>query len=70
LQAVDVALGAFRYCLEHPEHDVSVSIYQALSGLDGQLEQRPWEVKVGRYRSDYDRLRADLADLATRAAAT
>jgi hypothetical protein len=67
LQITDVVLGALRYCMEKPHHDVSVDIYRALGGLTGKLEQRPWNVKVPHYASDYARLRADLSDLGARA---
>ena len=70
LQAVDVVLGAFRYCLEHPEYDVSLALRRALDGLDGSLEQRPWKVMVPNYKADYDRLRADWMELGQRAAST
>jgi len=66
LQAVDVVLGSVRYCLEKPGHDVSLQLAGSLSGFSGQLERRPWKVKVARYSSDYDDFARDWADLGNR----
>ncbi len=66
LQITDVVLGALRYCMEKPHHAVSADIYRALGGLTGRLEQRPWNVKVPHYASDYVRLRDDLTALGAR----
>ena len=63
LQAVDVVLGSIRYCLEKPEHDVSVELAESLSHFSGALEQRPWQVKVPHYAKDYNRFEADWLEL-------
>lgn len=67
LQLTDVVLGALRYCLEKPDHEVSINIYRDFRGLEMMLEQRPRTIKVWAYQADCDRLRADLDALEARA---
>jgi hypothetical protein len=69
LQAVDVATGALRYCLEHPDHDVSVQLRGSLRGLAMAVERRPWTIKIAAYRADYERLQDDWQALSQRTSA-
>lgn len=66
LQAADVLLGSIRYCLEKPDHDVSVDLIGSLGRFSGVLETRPRVVKVAAYRADYEALRSEWADLSDR----
>ena len=66
LQAADVVLGSIRYCMEKPDHNVSVELTGALSEFSGLLEPRPWKVKVARYAQDYDEFRQDWRELGDR----
>jgi hypothetical protein len=74
LSAIDIALGAFRYCLEHPTADVSATMFQHLvrllpetgrelhSWIDRRLffSPRIETVKVGRYREHCEAVVHDL----------
>lgn len=66
LQAIDVVLGSLRYCLEKPQHDVSVDLIGALSCFSGVLAKRPWQVKSARYEADYKEFDKDWRDLGAR----
>jgi hypothetical protein len=67
LQATDVVLGAYRYCFEHPKHDVCVDIWRSIAGLDSKLQKRPRQIKLAHFDAEYKALRQGWVELSERA---
>ena len=75
--AVDIVLGAFRFCVNYPDSEVSKKIFGKVAGMlyhklkgdthlirERGLTMRPKEIKVATYQQEYDDVVARLVKLA------